>query len=83
MFQIGDYIIYRNTGVCQVVQIGIPENFSILDSDVQYYFLEPLHGSGTVSYTHLYKGTEELISKERQDKQSRGIYNKLYILMML
>lgn len=48
MFQIGDYIIYRNTGVCQVVQIGIPENFSILDSDVQYYFLEPLHGSGII-----------------------------------
>lgn len=47
MFQKGDYIIYRNTGVCQVSEIGIPENFPITEGKL-YYFLVPMRGSGTI-----------------------------------
>lgn len=47
MFQKGDYIIYRNTGVCQVEEIGVPENFPITEGTL-YYFLVPMRGSGTI-----------------------------------
>ena len=47
MFQKGDYIIYRNTGVCQVSEIGVPENFPITEGKL-YYFLVPMRGSGTI-----------------------------------
>ena len=47
MFQKGDYIIYRNTGVCQVAEIGVPENFPITEGTL-YYFLVPMRGSGTI-----------------------------------
>lgn len=48
MFQKGDYIIYRNTGVCQVAEIGVPENFPVTDENTLYYFLVPMRGSGTI-----------------------------------
>ena len=47
MFQKGDYIIYRNTGVCQVAEIGVPENFPITEGTL-YYFLVPIRGAGTI-----------------------------------
>ena len=47
MFQKGEYIIYRNTGVCQVAEIGVPENVPITEGTL-YYFLVPMHGSGTI-----------------------------------
>ncbi len=47
MFQKGDYIIYRNTGVCQVAEIGVPENFPITEGTL-YYFLVPMRGSGII-----------------------------------
>ena len=47
MFQKGEYIIYRNTGVCQVAEIGIPEHVSNA-GDTLYYFLVPMRGSGTI-----------------------------------
>ncbi len=47
MFQKGEYIIYRNTGVCQVAEIGVPENFPITEGTL-YYFLVPIRGSGTI-----------------------------------
>ncbi len=48
MFQEGDYIVYRNTGVCRVEKIGIPEDFPSAAQDVQYYHLAPVRGSGII-----------------------------------
>lgn len=48
MFQKGDYIVYRNTGVCKVAEIGIPEDFPATAQDVQYYHLAPVRGSGLI-----------------------------------
>ena len=48
MFQEGDYIVYRNTGVCRVEKIGIPEDFPAAAQDVQYYHLAPVRGSGII-----------------------------------
>lgn len=49
MFQIGDYIVYRNTGVCHVADISARENFSTAAGEEQlYYHLVPVHGAGTI-----------------------------------
>ncbi len=47
MFQKGDYIIYRNTGVCQVAEIGVPDHIPTTEGTL-YYFLVPMRGSGTI-----------------------------------
>ena len=47
MFNIGDMIMYGNTGVCKVTEIGQPD-FEDPESTKQYYFLEPLYQSGAI-----------------------------------
>lgn len=48
MFQEGEYIIYRNTGVCKVAKIDVPDDFPAAASNVLYYHLAPIHGSGII-----------------------------------
>lgn len=51
MFEIGDYIIYGNSGVCEVVEIG-PINLSGRDDNEKlYYTLEPVYENGSKVYT--------------------------------
>jgi len=38
MFQQGEYVVYSDTGLCLVEQIGVPD-FSVSDRNVPYYFL--------------------------------------------
>lgn len=48
MFQKGDYIIYGNTGVCQVEDICTPDGISAASNDKLYYRLTPVYGQGTI-----------------------------------
>lgn len=48
MFQKGDYIVYRNTGVCHVADISTRENFAVDGTEQLYYHLVPVHGAGTI-----------------------------------
>ncbi|MFR6291566.1 MAG: CarD family transcriptional regulator [Peptococcaceae bacterium] len=48
MFQKGDYIVYRSTGVCRVDDIGARENFLTDGAEQLYYHLVPIHGTGTI-----------------------------------
>ena len=48
MFQKGDYIVYRSTGVCRIDKIGIPDDFPAAAKDVLYYHLTPIRGAGTI-----------------------------------
>ena len=50
MFEIGDYIIYGNSGVCEVVEIG-PIQLSERSNDKLYYTLEPVYEKGSKVYT--------------------------------
>lgn len=50
MFEIGDYIIYGNSGVCEVVEIG-PIQLNGRDNDKLYYTLEPVYEKGSKVYT--------------------------------
>jgi CarD family transcriptional regulator len=50
MFEVGDYIIYDNTGVCQVESIGHLD-MSGASGKRLYYTLKPQHGKSGTIYT--------------------------------
>jgi len=46
MFSIGDYVVYGDSDVCRVTEIGVPEMYAGRDGGRSFYFLE----------TQFYKG---------------------------
>ncbi len=48
MFKVGDYVVYGNTGVCKIEDIG---PLSIGNSDKEYYTLVPVYGRNSKLYT--------------------------------
>ena len=47
MFETGDLIIYGNSGVCKVAQVGTP-NVKAFDQTKLYYTLQPLYSTETI-----------------------------------
>ena len=50
MFNIGDLVVYGNTGVCRVVEIG-PPPLKGLPDDKDYYTLAPYYSEKSVIFT--------------------------------
>ncbi len=50
MFEIGDYIVYGNVGVCKVVEIGTLDS-PLLPEDKLYYTLVPCYTNGSRIFT--------------------------------
>ncbi len=48
MFQKGAFIVYGSTGVCQVEEVGHPENFVGADPARTYYTLKPVYDVGSI-----------------------------------
>ena len=48
MFKVGDYVVYGNTGVCQIEDIG---PIAIGNRDKEYYTLVPVYGRNSKLYT--------------------------------
>ena len=48
MFEIGSLLIYDTTGVCKVLEIGVPCGLPVANKDRMYYKLAPVFGSGTI-----------------------------------
>ncbi len=48
MFQIGEYVVYENTGVCRVERVGPPVGIPVSDKERLYYELSPVRGTGTI-----------------------------------
>lgn len=48
MFQIGELILYGNTGVCRIEAIGPRENTSLADQKKEYYTFAPLYSDGVI-----------------------------------
>lgn len=49
MYHKNDYIVYGNRGVCQIVDIGVPDVTGI-DTTKQYYILKPIFSSCNLVY---------------------------------
>lgn len=48
MYQKGDCIIYGNTGVCRVTDVGVPQGLPAAGEEKLYYTLSPVYGNGTI-----------------------------------
>ena len=48
MFEVGSLLIYDTTGVCKVLEIGVPSGLPVANKDRMYYKLAPVFGSGTI-----------------------------------
>lgn len=48
MFEKGSLIIYGNSGVCRVEDVGRPGDIPMADKNKPYYTLTPLFGKGTI-----------------------------------
>lgn len=48
MFQEGDMIIYGNTGVCRVEQVGHPDHIKGADDSRLYFTLAPVYQAGVI-----------------------------------
>ena len=49
-YEIGEYVVYGNNGICQVQDITNP-GFSGVDKEKMYYVLEPLNTKGSRIYS--------------------------------
>lgn len=49
VFQVGDYVICSNKGVCEVENITVL-NISGVDREKEYYILKPLYSTGSTVY---------------------------------
>lgn len=47
MFAVGDYIVYRNAGVCRVDGVGSP-GAAVPEKGKKYYILHPVKGAGVI-----------------------------------
>lgn len=48
MFEKGSLMIYDTTGVCRVLDIGVPAGLPVANKNKEYYKLAPVFGSGTI-----------------------------------
>lgn len=66
MFEVGDYIVYGNNGVCEVIDVG-PIQLSERANEKVYYTLEPVYEKGSKVYTPVDNkkvAMREVVSKE-------------------
>nr|WP_296438113.1 CarD family transcriptional regulator [uncultured Acetatifactor sp.] len=62
MFQVGDYVICSNKGVCEVENITAL-NISGVDKEKQYYILKPLYSAGSTVYVPVESQKEPMMRK--------------------
>lgn len=60
MYKIGDVIIYKNDGVCKIVDITIK---SFKDRNIEYYVLQPVHNINAEIFVP--KNNPDLVEKMR------------------
>ena len=48
MYSIGEYIVYGDSDVCRITQIGVPDIKFHQSTGKQYYFLEPVFYEGMI-----------------------------------
>ncbi len=79
MYRVNDYVFYGSSGVCKVLEVGVP-SLSALRTDREYYTLMPVYGTEKI-YTPVdcahairpiltKKEAEELISHMPQIKEA-------------
>lgn len=75
-YEVGEYVIYGNNGICQVLDITTP-GFSGVDKEKMYYVLEPVHTKGSRIYSPVdsHKVVMRAVIDEEQAEES--LYSEL------
>ncbi len=70
MFNIGDYVVCGNKGVCKVDKISVLD-ISGVESNEEYYILKPVYSPGSTVYISMETADEKLrpvLTKKEADK---------------
>ena len=62
MFQVGDYVICSNKGVCVIENITVL-NISGVEKEKQYYILKPLYSAGSTVYVPVDSQKDHMMRK--------------------
>ena len=73
VFQIGDYVICSNKGVCEVENITVL-NISGADKEKEYYILKPLYSAGSTVYVLIGTIPEIPLLVITNDKMTEQMY---------
>lgn len=65
-YEVGEYVIYGNNGICQVLDITHP-GFSGVDKEKMYYVLEPVHTKGSRIYSPV--GSHKVVMRAVMDEE--------------
>lgn len=74
MYEKGDWIMYGNTGVCRVEDIGMPGEFPAMDKNRPYYKLDPAYEAGEI-YIPVDTGMfmRPILTKEQAEQLLAGL----------
>lgn len=67
MFNVGDYVVYGNTGVCKIEDIG---PLPIGSEDKDYYTLVPVYGRNSKLYTAV--DSDKVVIRRTMTKEESG-----------
>lgn len=75
MFNVNDYIVYGNNGVCMIEDICMPPIVDGIDKDKKYYVLKPIYSKGNTIYTPVDTKVviRKIISKEETEQLIKSI----------
>ncbi len=75
MFSVGDFVVHRNCGICQVKEIA---PLAIADSaqDQLYYYLVPVNGSGSEIFSPAEEDNEQL-RKVLTEKEAEALLTEI------
>ncbi|HKM21951.1 MAG TPA: CarD family transcriptional regulator, partial [Lachnospiraceae bacterium] len=49
MFNVNEYVVYKGSGVCRIIDIGTLD-FGGMDKEKKFYFLRPVHAKESITY---------------------------------
>jgi CarD family transcriptional regulator len=75
MYQIDDYVVYGEKGVCRIADICTPAMTGI-DKDRKYYILHPLRAAGQTIYTPV-DNDKVRMRKILSEKEAKSLINRI------
>lgn len=82
MFQVGDYVICSNKGVCVIENITVL-NISGVDKEKQYYILKPLYSAGSTVYVPVDSQKEPMMRKVLERTEAERLIGTIPEIQLL
>lgn len=82
VFQVGDYVICSNKGVCVIENITAL-NISGVDKEKQYYILKPLYSAGSTVYVPVDSHKEPMMRKALERTEAERLIGTIPEIQLL